>query len=128
VTGRLRALVGRALGYIRRSLIGPGGEVPNPTKGEVAKLLSDFLGGGGGGHGWDDFISSPEWYVPNELEVFRQVWSELPALFPPTEARSYCGEEGVRLLEGALRDLRSGRWPQLPEAIVRATNVRLPKP
>ena len=75
------------------------------TKGEIAQVIDDFLWEGGRWD-WDDFISVRIKDDP-EFDAIRIRCAELPDFYPPVRPGSYCSDDGIRVLESILKDLRS---------------------
>jgi hypothetical protein len=72
---------------------------------EVAKILENFLQGSGSPWEWDDFALGMSFRNPT-LEAIRQRCIGLGNEFPPASPNSYCGEEGLMVLQCYIRELR----------------------
>ena len=74
------------------------------TKEQVLREIEKFLSDTGGAHDWDDFtsilIDDPE------LEKIRVFCADLPDLYPPTQCRQYCKQDGMDQLAKIASDLR----------------------
>lgn len=72
---------------------------------EVAQILQDFLDGTGKPQAWDGFTLGMS-FEDSHLEDIRircvHLWEE----FPPTDGRSYCGDEGFEVIRAYIRELR----------------------
>ena len=75
------------------------------TREEVANTIEDFITGSGGPWDWDDFISIK--LKDPELEKIRLTCVFLSDTHPPKQKNQYCNEEGVEILKGIVRSLRS---------------------
>jgi hypothetical protein len=76
------------------------------TQKEIAQVIEDFLSGKGGRWDWDDFTSIRINDTP-ELDAIRIRCATLPDSHPPDRPGCYCNDEGIRVLESILNDLRS---------------------
>ena len=76
-----------------------------PDRAEVAKMLENFLRGTAGDWDWDDYIQGME-YSDSTLEGIRQRFVNLSNEFPPRIPNEYCGEEGLKVIESYIAELR----------------------
>jgi hypothetical protein len=75
------------------------------THEEVAKAIEDFLQATGGDHDWDDFLN---WRIADPfLESVREKCGDIYEEYPATEKGHYCGDEGVEVLRGLLKEVRT---------------------
>lgn len=73
---------------------------------DVAKILEDFLQGTGGPWDWDDFTQGMAPLRDPNLEAIRGRCASLGKEFPPTSPGWYCGEEGLKVLQSYITELR----------------------
>jgi hypothetical protein len=72
---------------------------------EVAKILENFLKGSGTPWEWDDFTQGMSLKDPG-LEAIRRRCAGLGTEFPPRTPNEYCGEEGLKVLQSYIAELR----------------------
>lgn len=63
---------------------------------------------------WDDFIADPA--SDPEVERIRLHCLTLPQEFPPAEPNEYCNQQGIEVLHGYVRRLRTGLATRAVEA------------
>lgn len=73
---------------------------------DVAKILEDFLQGAGGPWDWDDFNQGTSPLRDSNLEAIRRRFAGLGTEFPPDSPNKYCGNEGFKVLQSYVRELR----------------------
>lgn len=73
---------------------------------DVAKILEDFLQATGEPWDWDDFTQGMSPLRDPNLESIRRRCASLAKEFPPTQPGWYCGEEGLKVLQSYVADLR----------------------
>jgi hypothetical protein len=74
------------------------------TREEVAKILEDFVSSRGHMWAWD-FISFA--MEDKELELVRSRCARLDSEFPATEKGHFCGPDGLEIIRGYVRQLRT---------------------
>lgn len=72
---------------------------------EVAQILEHFLQGSGTPWEWDDFTQGMSLKNPR-LEAIRRRCAGLGKEFPPLSPSEYCGEEGRKVLQSYVTELR----------------------
>lgn len=72
---------------------------------EVADILENFLRGSGTPWEWDDFTLGMS-FSDTRLEAIRRRSAGLGEEFPPASPHEYCGEEGLKVLQSYIRQLR----------------------
>jgi hypothetical protein len=72
---------------------------------EVAKILENFLQSTGSPWEWDDFTLGMSFRDP-VLEAIRQRCAGLGKEFPPDSPNKYCGDEGLKVLQSYVSELR----------------------
>ena len=74
--------------YIKRRV----DAVPDPSRAEIAKTITDFIEGRGGEYDWDDFTTYP--LKDPDLEKIRKECYEVCVRFPRRTKTEWCSDEG----------------------------------
>ncbi len=72
---------------------------------DVAKMLSNFVDGGGGPWDWDDYTSAMSYADDPYLQEVQQRMIYLDREFP-SGGKGYCGEGGIEVIRAYVKDLR----------------------
>lgn len=84
------------------------------TSEQVHEAIESFINGKGEAWDWDDFLYAP--IKDPYLKKIQQKCLNLPDEYPRRDPNEYCNEEGLKILEQLLSDLKSKmankRWEQ----------------
>ena len=81
-----------AAAYIKRRV----DAVPDPSRVDIAKTITDFLEGRGGEYDWDNVATYP--LKDPELEKIRKECYEVWVRYPSEKKTQWCRDEGMREL------------------------------
>ena len=79
--------------------------MPADEKGEIVKVIDEFIEETGGPYDWDWIMTGPK--KSKEGELISCFCSSLDSVYPPTEKGHFCSPEGIQKLSELLNLIRT---------------------